>query len=570
MVKRKEIRQRNITQLGLVLIIIILLNILSTFIFGRIDLTAEKRYTLTETTVNFLEQMDDVVYFQIYLEGEALDPGFRRLQNATREMLDEMRNYTGDNIQYEFIDPFESPDFKTRGEIGRQLLKKGLRPTTIEQMDDNGGTSEQLLFVGAIVSYRGEEVPLELLKNNLTLSGEENLNNSIQSLEFELIQTISKLSNFEKKRIAFIEGHGELSDLDVADFTISLKEFYEVESIRINGDLSSLRGVDCIIVAKPDSAVSEKDKFVLDQYIMNGGKALWLIDAVDVDMDSLSYTGAVLGMINQTNLEDQLFRYGVRVNADLIQDMNCGALAVNTSAVGSQPKFRLFPWVYFPLLLSNSNHIITKNLDLITTQFVSTLDTVGNNSEVRKHFLLSSSNRCRTINAPARISLEIIKDPLKEAYFPKAFIPTAVLMEGSFESVFQNRLPSSIANSDEIKFKAKSIATKMIVVADGDLIRNQIRQTENGPAPFPLGYDRHTDVTFSGNKDFALNAINYLVDDKGIMGVRSRELKLRLLDKGKIKNEKLKWQLINTLVPVLFIIFFGLFVNWYRRKKYAA
>ncbi len=569
MVKRKEIKNKNITQLLLVLVIIILINVLSSFLFGRIDLTAEKRYTLSETTTNFLEDLNDIVYFQIYLDGEDLDPGFKRLQNATKEILDDFRNYAGDNIQYEFIDPFESPDLKTRGEIGRQLMKKGLLPTTIEQVDDKGGTSEMLLFTGAIVSYRNEESPLELLKNNMTKSGEENLNTSIQALEFELIQTISKLTNFEKKKVAFIEGHKELSEIEVADFTESLKEFYDVDRVKIDGKLGSLNGIDCIIIAKPDSTFSEKDKFVIDQYIMEGGKAFWLIDAVDVDMDSLSYSGSVLGMVQQINLDDQLFRYGARVNPVLLQDMNCGALKINMAPLGAQPKFKLAPWIYFPLLLSNNDHIISKNLDLITTQFVSTVDTVGNNPNVKSSFLLSSSNRCRTVNAPSLISLEIIKDPLREEYFPKSKLPTAVLIEGTFESVFKNRLAPTLASSDDIRFKESSKETKMIIVADGDLIRNQLRQTQNGIVPFPLGYDRHTDVTFDGNKDFALNAVNYLLDDKGIMGVRSRELKLRLLDKGKIQNEKLKWQLINILTPLLFIILFGLAINWYRKRKFA-
>ncbi len=566
--KRKEVKKQNIIQLFMVLSIIVLVGFVSSFVFMRFDLTAEKRYTLAESTIDFLEKLDDVCYFQIYLNGDDLPYGFKRLQNSTREILNEFRNYAGSNIQYEFIDPFESPDLKTRGEIGRQLMKKGLVPTSIEVRDDNGGVSEKLIFSGTILTYREKEMPLELLKNNASVQGEQNLNNSIQSLEYELVNAIRKLEIIEKQKIAFIQGHGELSGYELEDIKEALSEFYSIDTVTINGKLNSLLGYSCIIIAKPDTLFSEKDKYIIDQFIMKGGKSLWFIDAVDASMQQLSFASSSVALVKQTNIEDQLFRYGVRVNSNIIQDMQCGGLKIKTSPQGAALKFTLFPWIYFPLLTSNNEHSITKNIDLVRSEFVSMVDTVGTNSNVEKTFLLYSSNKSRVVNAPIQFSLKQINEPIDKQYFPKAYLPVAVLMEGSFESVFKNR--SEISGIDELNFRETSKPTAMIVVGDGDIIKNQIHRVRGDLQSFPLGYDRHTDMTFAGNKTFILNSVNYLLDDAGLMGVRSRELKLRLLDPALIRDDRTKWQLINTLVPLIFILIFGISLSFYRRKKYSA
>ena len=566
---RKKIKRQNIVQLVMVVVIVLLLNIASAYLFKRFDLTAEKRYTLSPSTIEYLETMEDLAYFKIYLSGDDLPYGFKRLQNSTREMLDEFRNYAGDNIQYEFIDPFESPDTETRGEIGRQLMQKGLTPTTVEEREDKGGVSEKLIFSGVLVTYREKEVPLELLQNNIGVSGEQNLNNSIQALEFELLNTIVQLTKLNKEKIAFIEGHGELSPIAVADIAYHLAESYVVDRVKINGQLNALDDFDCIIIAKPDSAFNNQDKFIIDQFIMNGGKSLWLIDGVDVTMDSLMYSSQVLAMINQTNLEDQLFNYGVRINPDLVQDMQCGGLKLRTSMQGAPLKFRTFPWPYFPLLLSNNQVPLSKNLDLVRTQFASTIDTVGNNPKVKKNFLLFSSDKSRKVNAPIQIRLNLVNEPMEPEYFDQQHLPVAALLEGEFESVYKNRLTPEIANNKDIRFKDQSKPTKMVVVSDGDIIRNSHRIAEGQFVPLPLGYDKHTDMNFAGNRVFILNAINYLLDDAGIVEVRSREIKLRLLDNAKIKNDPLLWKLINVLAPVIFVVLFGIGFNMARKRKYS-
>ena len=567
---RKQLKTQNIIQLLLLIVIVVLLNIVSQFIFKRFDLTAEKRYTLSSATISYLEEMKDMAFFKIYLSGEDLPYGFKRLQNSTRELLDEFRIYAGDNIQYEFIDPFESPDMATRGEIGRELMKKGLTPTTVEEQKDRGGVSEKLIFSGALVSYREKEIPLELLQNNMGVGGEQNLNNSIQALEFELLNAIIQLGKITKERVAFIYGHGELSELETADIAYSLSGSYAVERIKINGQLNALDGYDCIVIAKPDSVFNSKDKYIIDQFIMKGGKALWFIDGVDVTMDSLMYSSSVLAMINQTNLEDQLFKYGARINPDLLQDMQCGGLKLRTSMDGAPLKFRTFPWIYFPLLVPNNDVSLSKNLDLVKTQFASSIDTVRCPGKVKKQFLLFSSNKSRVVNAPIQIRLSLVNEPLEESYFTQSNVPVAALLEGEFESVYKNRISPEFTNNPSIKYLEHSKPTKMIVVADGDIIRNGFRYAEGQYVPLPLGYDKHTEMTFAGNKNFVLNALNYLLDDSGIMEVRSREIKLRLLDKAKIQDDQMLWKVINIILPILLVLIFGLFFNYLRKKKYSS
>lgn len=566
---KRKIKSEHLFQFLAVIIILLAINFLIQFVNFRIDLTEEKRHTLSNTSKEILTNLDDVVYLKIYLESEELPAGFKRLQQSIKDMLNEFRRYAGENIQYEFIDPFESPDLKTRGEIGRQLMKKGLNPTSIEEADSKGGVSEKLLFSGAIVTYREQELALEFLKNNMGLSGDEKLNQSIQVLEYELIQTIVKFKAENKKKIAFIEGHGEYDEIETASITAKLNELYEVERVTINEQLNALKGFDCIVIAGPAQVFSEKDKFIIDQFIMNGGKSLWLIDAVSADMDSLATKSSFIAMGNQINIEDQLFKYGVRINPNLIQDMNCGGLKINTAPAGVQPSFRLFPWLYFPLLFSNNEHIIGKNIDLVKTEFCSVIDTIAQQNQVKKEVLLFTSPRSRLVNAPALINLEIINEKLEERHFPLAMLPAAVLLEGEFTSLYKNRLSPEFIDNQEVKYLETSKPTIMLVAGDANIIRNQIRKAEQ-IVPFELGYDRHTDMTFNGNREFLLNVFSYMLDDDQLIDIRNREIKLRLLDKTKISQEKFKWQMLNLAIPVFFILISGILIYFLRKRKYAS
>jgi ABC-2 type transport system permease protein len=565
--KRKQVKQQNIIEFVVSLVIILLINYIASFLYYRIDLTAEKRFTLTDQTTELLKNLDDVVYFKVYLDGE-LPAGFSRLKNSTQEIIDEFRTYSEDNIQYEFINPSNLKDKKAQEELYRELYKKGLDPTNVQEKDEEGKTSQKIIFPGAIVSYRGKEMTVNLLKNNLSLSPEMNLNNSIQELEYEFVRIITRLNAEKIPQIAFLEGHGELTDIQVASITNELLQFYTVKRVKINGLINALKEFDAIIIAQPDTAFTEKDKFIIDQFIMHGGKSLWLIDEVRIDLDSLAFQNENIAMINNTNIDDQLFKYGVRVNPVLIQDLQCAAIPVNTALAGAPAKFEPAPWIFFPLISPPATHLITKNLNLLKTEFVNSLDTVGNDPFIKKTVLLSTSRYSKAIAAPARVSLDIMRYKQDPRMFANPNQPIAVLLEGEFESLYKNRLTPDIAFSKEIKFYETSKSTKMIVIGDGDIIKNLYR-TENGvQTPYPIGFDRYTGKTY-GNKEFILNTINYLCNDSSLLTLRAREIKLRMLDKVKASEERMKWQIINTVLPVVIVILFGILLAIYRKRKYS-
>lgn len=570
---RKNLRKSNSIQFIFTIAIILIISLISSYFFTRIDLTSDKRYTLSRHTKSLLKELDDIVYFKVYLTGD-LPAGFIRFENATLEILDDFRAYGKDNIQYEFIDPADHPDEKTRNQVFQQLYEKGLDYTNLQVKEKDGSTSQKIIFPGVIASYRGKEWPVNLLKNNVSSSPEMNLNSSIQSLEYELTFAIDKLSSKHSPKIAFIHGHGELDQMQVDDIAQDLAASYNLSRVKIDEYIYSLRDssgnnkYDLIIIAKPDSAFSEKDKYLIDQFIMNGGRSLWLIDQVKVEMDSLSQSRTTLALNTDLKINDLLFKYGARINNNLIQDMQCAVIPVNTAGIGMPPKFAPAPWLYFPMLLPSDAHPITRNLDLIKSQFPSSIDTVGQNPKVKKTFLLASSNYSRSVNAPVRIDLGMISERLDPQRFTEQFLPVAALLEGEFESVFTNRIAPTITKNKNFDFKHLSVPTKMIVIADGDLIRNHVKGVGENQESLTLGFDRYTKQTY-GNKEFLLNAINYLCDKDHLMESRNKEHKLRLLDQAKINNERLKWQIINMIIPLLFVLILGLTFNYIRKKRFT-
>jgi ABC-2 type transport system permease protein len=549
--------------LGAALIIIVLLNFIGGFIFHRFDLTAEKRYSLNPATKKLLKNLDDVVYFKIYLEGD-FPSGYKRLRDEFKLMLDQFRAYAGDNIQYTFINPNQSPDPAQQKDFYTQLIKQGLPPNTINVRTEDG-EKQQVIFPGALVSFREKTLPLIALKSQIGISPEEMLNNSIQNLEYEIAYTIRKLQTDFRTKIAFIEGHGELGEVYVQDFTQSLREYYKIERVRLNEQLSSLHGFQGAIIAKPDSVFSEKDKFILDQFVMRGGKMMWLIDPDFVSMDSLQKDNETLAIPLDLNLDDQLFRYGARINKALVLDIQSLPIPIITGYVGNQPKQQLFPWYYFPLAFPKSEHPIVKNLNAVKFEFTGSIDTVSAKG-VKKTVLLSSSQYSRMQNTPARIDLRMVRKKPDPKDFNRPYRPLAVLLEGEFESIFKNRISPQLAEAPEMNFREKSLPTKMIVVADGDVIRNNIQKSSG--KVFPLGYDRYTNQQF-GNKNFLLNCINYLFDEEGLLSLRTREIKLRLLDSTMIDQQKNKWQIINIAAPLVLVILLGIGWSLMRKRKYA-
>lgn len=575
--KRKNIKRSNIIQLVLAVVVIVLVNIISSFVFTRVDLTAEKRYSLSPATKQLLKNIHDVMFFKVYLEGD-LPPGFKRLSNETREMLDEFRAYS-DKIQYEFVNPSANPNARERTDAYKLLVERGLQPTDL-RVNKKGQASELIIFPGAIVTYRGADVPVQLLMTQLGQNSDKVLNNSIQSMEYNLASAIRQLSVPVKPRIAFIEGQGELSKMETVDIHNALSDFYAVDHITLNHKINSLtvrlksdsahdklvNKYHAIIIAKPTTPYDEKDKFLIDQFIMRGGKVLWLIDPVFATMDSLKKYNATMGISNDVNLDDMLFNYGVRMNTNLVQDINALPIPVKTGQVGNQPHFDFLPWYFFPILTPVINHPIVNGLNAIKTEFISSLDTVESPG-IKKTILLTTSPYSRILNAPVYIDLEVLKQQVDERLYNKGPQPVAILLEGKFKSAFQFRLAPDIATNNDLGFLEKSVKpSKMVVISDGDIIKNQFHYSQG--YPLPLGYDQYTQQTF-GNKDLIMNVMNYLCDDSGLIAVRSRELKLRLLDRTIIDKQRLFWQLLNTLLPIVLIMVFGISKFLVRKKKYA-
>jgi gliding-associated putative ABC transporter substrate-binding component GldG len=562
----RNIKIRSWLQFLLTVAAMIIIALAASQISLRLDLTEDKRFTLSEPTLEVLDKIRNDIYIQVYLDGEMPIP-MKKLRRSVQEMLDEFRLASGRKIDYEFINPADTKDARQRESQFQDLYNKGLYPVNIQDSDEEGGKSQKMIFPGMIINYNGIEVPVNFLKNNRSLSPEQNILNSIEGLEYEMIQTISTVAADTIYRIAFIEGQGELPEIEVADITMSLAKYFTIDRGAIGGKPGILNKYAAVIIAKPTLGFTEADKLVLDQYIMKGGRVLWLVEEVSINTDSLVY-GETVGLYKPLNLEDMLFRYGARINPELIQDMDCifRNFALTTGA--EQRQIIQAPWVYWPKLDPSAGHPITKNLNKIKGEYSNTIDTVGLNPAIHKTILLSTSANARTLSPPFLIRLreaEILPDV---NVFNKSKLPVAILLEGVFPSAFKNRMVESITGDRNFRLITESVKTKMIVIADGDVIRNDVQRLGTSENPLTLGMDRLTGQMY-GNRDFLINCMNYLVDDYGLMDLRSREMKLRLLDKQRVKAEKTKWQIINIAGPVAIVLLAGVVYGFFRKRRYT-
>lgn len=563
-------RRDSLIRLVLMLVIILLVNVVGRYFYLRFDLTAEKRYSISAPTKNMVKNLKDVVTVRVYLGGD-LNAGFTRLKESTKNLLGELRAYGGKNIEFEFIDPMAIENLDERKTVMTDLMQRGLSPTNLTTKSKTE-SKQQLVFPGALVTYAGREMPVQLLENQIGYSPQEILNNSVISLEYKFANAIKKLIQYRAPRVAFLKGNGELSSVELGDIQATLKNLqYEVTDVTLQNGYYINNNYDALIIAKPRIAFDEKEKYQIDQYIMRGGKVLWLVDGTNASMDSLrgNPTGQ-FAVSNDLNLDDMLFKYGVRVNSDVVQDINLNnPIPLVVGKMGNAPQTEMFPWYYFPLLVSENSHPIGKNLDPIASFFASTIDTIQNPG-VRKTILLHTTDNAKAQMAPTRIHFGILQSKPNPAYYNQPKLPIAVLLEGEFESVYKNRLaPEFLAASDTVqnlKYSEKSKTSKMIVIADGDIIRSEVR---NDSSAYPLGYYIYTKQQFA-NKDFILNCIEYLIDDSGILQTRNKEVKLRMLDTVKVEDGKLKWQLINIALPIGVIILMGLAFGFYRKRKYAS
>jgi gliding-associated putative ABC transporter substrate-binding component GldG len=539
-------------------VILLVLNIAAAQVFFRIDLTQDNRYTISDATKQVLENLDDQVFVTVYLTGD-LPSSFKRLENSIREQLEEFEIYGGRNIRYVFSDPTAIPEKQARNRFYKQLVDKGMQPTNL--VDKEGEKQvEKIIFPWALVTYKNKEASVLLLKGNQIAGSEQIINQSVEGAEFELASAIRQLTLKEKRRIGFLEGHGELEEKQVADLINSLQEYYEVYWVNVN-KAPSLEGLDAIVVAKPDTTFTEEAKYKIDQFIVKGGKAMFFIDALRTD--SLSGSNTVAFPYN-LNLDDLLFRYGIRLNGNMIVDLNSAFLPMNVGRIGNQPQIKLMPWPYFPLLNTFAKHPIVRNMDAVYARFVGTVDTVKA-AGISKTPLIYTSQYTRVLPAPVEISLNQAGLDMNPALFTRGNLPVAYLLEGSFRSLYANRITATDPRS--ATFKETSAPSKIIICSDGDLLANEINP-QNGRF-LPLGYDRYSKNTFA-NKDFIVHAIDYLMDENGIIAARNKEIALRPLDKLRIREERVQWQLINLLLPVLIIAGFGLVRTYLRKRKYTT
>jgi len=558
-------RKKDLISFGLLMAVVVLVYVAASSLVMRIDLTAEKRFTLAEITRDFLSGMEEPVNARIYLTGD-LNVGFSRLSESVEEKLGEFDVYAGSRLDYQFIDPNDSDDESKRAV--EYLAELGLDPVPVYEAKEDGSRSRTLVYPYLVFRSGEADIAVNLLENMPGQSGAENLNTSIEVLEYKLTDALRRLLMDEMPRIAFLEGHGEYDEVDVIDITDALSQYYQVDRGNPGSSPEMLQPYEALIVAGPRKVFSEDEKFAIDQYIMHGGRVLWLIDAIGTTMDSLRTSMQTVGLPLDVNLDDQLFRYGFRINPVLVQDVQAGMIPVNVAPAGQPSQFVPMPWVFSPLLNTNSRHPVTRNVNLVKGEFVSSIDTVGglNTNSIP---LLVSSRNSRETESPVFISLAHVEEQPARENFPLSHIPVAYLSEGQFPSAFRHRpTPPEVAFQEEQR-RDQSVPTRMIVVADGEIIKNDVRRRESeNPRILPLGYDEVTQQTF-GNKQFILNAVNYLTDDEGWMELRTRSYQLRLLNRDKVANESGFWKILNIGLPLLFVLLIGLLVPFWRKRKFG-
>ena len=552
---------KSIKHIAIILVAIIAINYVSSKVYKRFDLTSDNRYTLSEAALNTIDNVKSPIIVDVFLEGE-FPSEFKRLQSETKQILEEFSAYN-DQVNFKFINPIEGDESRERNI--QQLSDRGLTPLQLS-VQESGKSSQEIIFPWALASYNNQTVKIPLVKNKIGASQQELVNNSVQNLEYTFAEGFSKLVYPKKRKVAVLRGNGELENKYIANFVTALREYYFIAPFTLDsvatsaqGTLDKLNSFDLIIAAKPTEAFNEKEKLVLDQFTMNGGKSLWLIDAVAMDTDSLyNESGQSVAIARDLNLTDFFFKYGVRVNPVLVNDLYSAPITLAIGE-GSQAQFQPIKWQYSPLAKNANNHPIVNNLNLVKFDFANQIDTLKN--DIKKTILLQSSPLSKLDGTPLQVSLDIVTQEPDPSRYNKGNQNLAVLLEGEFTSVYNNRIkPFNL--SDE---KNKSIPTKMIVIADGDVIKNDYGR--NGPQE--LGFDKWTGQTF-GNKEFLLNAVNYLLDDDGLINIRSKEIAIAFLDDQKVASEKTKWQLINIAVPLVLLAMFGFIFNYIRKKKYTS
>lgn len=543
-----------------ILIAVTVINLLANFVYTRFDLTEDKRYTLSEPAVTVAKKFESPVIIDVLLDGN-IPAEFSKLKSETVQLLESFGSKNS-NIKYNLVDPLA--DEELAEQTIAELQGLGLQPANVT-VEENGKVSNELVFPWAMVNYKDQTVKVPLLKNKLGATAEDRINNSVQQLEYAFADAFTKLNIGEKKSVAIIKGNGELDDMYIADYLTTIRDYYNIAAITLDSVasdpqsvLNQLKEFDLAVIAKPTQAFSDQEKYVLDQYMVNGGKSIWMIDQVSMEMDSIyAGGGEAIAVPRDLNLKDLFFRYGVRINPVLVNDLYFTQIVLATGE-GNDSQYNPLPWFYYPMVFSQNNHPINTNIEAVRFQFTSPMDILEN--DYKKTVLLQSSPLSKTDGIPKIVSLEMINQQPNRENYTNGNLPLAVLIEGNFTSMYKNRVkPLKLQNTLE-----EGPENKMIVISDGDIVKNQLR---NG-RPLELGYDKWTN-SFYGNKEFLVNSTNYLLDNTGLINIRNKKVTIPLLDVKKIAEQKTKWQLVNIGLPVILTLLFGLFFGYYRKRKFA-
>lgn len=588
-------RAGRLIQTLLSLGIVAVVALLGTLFYTKLDLTAEKRHSLTESTEQLLDELEDPVFIRCYLHGE-LPAQFKKLEQSIQERLAEFADYSDGMLEYEFIDPYESGDEQTENEVVRALDEKGLG-FTVHNYEIAGTAARKLIWPAAVLSYRGTDYPIQFYKSAAQRSEAEMIGSSINNLEYELARNLRSVVKEQTPAIAILEGQGELGPYSFADVEQTLLENYAVDRVRIDEQLNSLtekidgmryrlKKYDLLIVAKPDSLFSDKDRLIIDQYLMAGGKIIWMLDRLKTDLDSLRANQETFALQNDLGVYEQLFEYGVAVNRELVLDYECEEIVVDAGPQGNQRDYELKKWYYSPVVVADSvPHPILTNLGPVRFQFCGSLDTVGENPNIRKRVLLETSEYNLGLKEPALVSMarinfgleyferlaeQNVQDSGEQRNKGKINKSLAVLLEGKFTSHFKHTLPAILKNDSNFAFRSESRPTAQLVIADGDFGRNGFVPTPQGPQVIPLGYDRNRGSVYYDNKEFLLNAVNYLLDDDALISIRSRTIESRLLRADTVVGERQRWQVINVALPLACLVILGLALRSFRKRRYRG
>lgn len=546
-----------------VLLIVVGINIASHFVFKRFDLTADKRYTLSETSLKIIDEVTQPLYVDVFLEGNF--PGeFKKLQTETQQLLEEFKS-KNPNIIFQFVNPMEDEEVD-KDVLFQSFMERGLTPVNVT-LNDKGQQTQEVVFPWAIATYGDKSVKVPLLKNMIGASTAEKVVSSVQHLEYAFVNAFNTVSKEKQKKIAILNGNGELEDKYIADFARSVKENYYIGPFTLDSvakqpteTLKYLKKYDLVVIAKPTEVFTDAEKQVIDQYVINGGKTIWLMDQVNMEMDSLMQTGENLAFPRDLNLNDMFFKYGIRIQPDLIKDVMATPISLATGDKGSATQYTQFPWMFSPMIYPNSKNPIVSNLDGIKFEFASPIELLKN--DIKKTVLLTSSQYSRLVGTPTEVNLNMVEErPEQKEFEGNGNYPVAVLLEGKFHSVFENR----VLAFKEASFSNSGKDSKMIVISDGNVIKNQL---DKNYQPLELGFDKWTNTLYA-NKEFMLNCVNYLLDDNGLINIRSKEVDLPMLDKEKVYAQYTTSQIITVGLPLVVLLLFGVLFTILRKRKYS-